>query len=77
MSHSLQLPHWLILAGVVLVLIGVFGALVSRKKGGDEDDVQADEPAQTPRQQMPPLPDLLDSRGRTATKPEAKDHPRP
>jgi hypothetical protein len=32
---TLQLPHWLIVAGVVLVIVGTIGALVSGRQRGD------------------------------------------
>jgi hypothetical protein len=61
MMPSLELPHWLIIAGTALVVAGFIGVLVSGKKA-DEVDPPPDEPTDTPRQQMPPLPSLLDSR---------------
>jgi hypothetical protein len=61
MMASLGLPHWLMIAGTLLVVAGFIGVLVSGKKA-DEVDPPPDEPTDTPRQQMPPLPSLLDSR---------------
>jgi hypothetical protein len=61
MMASLELPHWLMIAGALLVVAGFIGVLVSGKKA-DEVDPPPDEPTDTPRQQMPPLPKLLDSR---------------
>lgn len=61
MMASLELPHWLMIAGALLVVAGFIGVLVSGKKV-DEVDPSPDEPTDTPRQQMPPLPSLLDSR---------------
>ena len=58
---SLELPHWLMIAGALLVVAGFIGVLVNRKKA-DEVDPPPDEPADTPHQQMPPLPRLLNSR---------------
>lgn len=52
---SLELPHWLMIAGTALVVAGFIGVLV----GGKEPP--PDEPTDAPRQQMPPLPSLLDS----------------
>jgi len=58
----LELPYWLIIAGTLLVLAGTVGVLVSGKK---VDEVsQLPQPTDAPRQQMPPLPSLLDSRAR-------------
>ena len=61
MLASLELPHWLMIAGALLVVAGFVGVLVSGKKL-EEVEPTADEPTATPRQQMPPLPSLLDSR---------------
>ena len=57
---SLELPHWRMIAGALLVVAGFFGILVSGKKA-DEVLPPPDEPTDTSRQQMPPLPRLLDS----------------
>lgn len=57
---TLSLPHWLIIAGVLLVVIGSIGALIARRKA-QELDPFPDQPTDTPRQQMPPLPKLLRS----------------
>jgi hypothetical protein len=61
MMPSLELPHWLMIAGALLVVAGFIGVRVSGKKA-DEADSSLDEPTDTSRQQMPPLPSLLDSR---------------
>ena len=61
MLASLELPHWLMIAGALLVVAGFIGLLISGKKV-DEIDPPPDEPTDTPRQQMRPLPSLLDSR---------------
>ena len=58
---SLELPHWLMIAGTLLVVAGVVGVRVSGSKA-DEVDPAPDEQTDTPRQQMPSLPSLLDSR---------------
>jgi hypothetical protein len=58
---SLSLPHWLIIVGTLLVVAGFIGVRVSGKKA-DEVNPASDEPTDTPRKQMPPLPSLLDSR---------------
>jgi hypothetical protein len=70
----LEWPYWLVIAGALLVVTGVIGALVSPKRA-DETDTTPDEPIQTPKAQTPPLPKLLDSRGKTATESEVKGGP--
>ena len=57
---SLELPHWLMIAGALLVIAGFVGVIVIGRKA-DEVDPPPDEPTDTPHQQMPPLPRLLDS----------------
>jgi hypothetical protein len=71
MNPPLEWPYWLVIAGALLVVAGVIGALVSPKRA-DETDTTPDEPIQTPKAQMPPLPKLLDSRGKTATESEVQ-----
>jgi hypothetical protein len=53
-------PHWLMLAGTLLVIAGLIGLLTKRRQ---QAKVQ-DDPMTEPRPQLPPLPDLLDSRPR-------------
>jgi hypothetical protein len=60
MMASLELPHWLMIAGALLVVAGFIGILVSGKKADDVDPPPT-EPTDTPRQQVPPLPRLPDS----------------
>lgn len=55
------------IAGALLLVIGTVGALVSRKKV-DEADTTPEEPIEAPKAKMPPLPKLLNSRGRTPLK---------
>ena len=60
---SLELPHWLMIAGALLVVAGSIGFAISRNKAVEIDaDPLPGEPTAGPRQQMPPLPTLLDSR---------------
>jgi hypothetical protein len=59
-----QLPHWLILAGTLLVIAGLIGLIVSRNRRAQIHDDQATEQSPERRPQLPPLPDLLDSRPR-------------
>lgn len=62
---SLQLPHWLIAVGALLVIVGVIGRAIGRRQPDDEAE---DDPESAPipelRPRAPPLPDLLDSRSR-------------
>ncbi|WP_143046712.1 hypothetical protein [Bradyrhizobium erythrophlei] len=61
----LELPHWLIIAGAVLVAIGLLGLVVSRRQRAEAQDEPAAEPNPEPdHPKLPPLPDLLDSRPR-------------
>jgi len=60
----LQLPHWLMIAGALLVIAGLIGLVISRRQQAKVQDDPANEPSPEPRPQPPPLPDLLDSRPR-------------
>jgi hypothetical protein len=51
-----QLPHSLI--------AGLIGLLMSRRQQAKVQDDPTTEPSPEPRPQLPPLPDLLDSRPR-------------
>ena len=73
MIASLGLPHWLMIAGTLLVVAGFVGVLVSGKKV-DVEDPPPNQPTDAPRQQMPPLPSLLDSRPESST-PMSRDKP--
>jgi hypothetical protein len=56
----LELPYWLMIAGTLLVIAGLIGLVISsRQQAKGQDD-----PATEQRPQLPPLPDLLDSRPR-------------
>jgi hypothetical protein len=70
----LQLPQWLMIAGTLLVIAGLIGLVISRRQ---QAKVQ-DDPATEPRPQLPPLPDLLDSRPRKSRRSTLIDgeHPR-
>ena len=59
MVASLGLPHWLMIAGTLLVVAGFVGVLVSGKKA-KELESPPDEPTEASHQQMPPLPSLLE-----------------
>ncbi|WP_338827640.1 hypothetical protein [Bradyrhizobium sp. 27S5] len=54
----LQLPHWLILAGAVLVVVGLIGLVISRRHQAKGQDEPATEPSLEPSPQLPTLPDL-------------------
>jgi hypothetical protein len=60
----LQLPHWLMIAGTLLVISGLIGLVMSRRQQAKVRDDPATEQSSEPRPQLPPLPDLLDSRPR-------------
>ena len=60
----LQLPHWLMIAGTLLVIAGLIGLVVSRRQEAKVQDDPATEQSPELRSQLPPLPDLLDSRPR-------------
>jgi hypothetical protein len=55
LPSSIGLPHWLMIAGAVLVATGFFGLAFTRNR-----DAGTSEPPPA-RPQMPPLPKLLDS----------------
>jgi hypothetical protein len=59
----LQLPHWLMMAGTLLAIAGLIGLIVSRRQQAKVQDDPATEQGPE-RPQLPPLPDLLDSRPR-------------
>jgi hypothetical protein len=59
----LQLPHWLMIAGTLLVMAGLIGLMVNRRQQAKVQDDSATEQGSV-RPQLPPLPDLLDSRSR-------------
>jgi hypothetical protein len=58
---QLEFPHWLMMAGTLLVIAGLIGLVISRSPPAKvQDDPVADlGPEQRP--QLPPLPDFLDS----------------
>ena len=60
----LQLPHWLMIAGTLLVIAGLIGLMASRRQRAKVQDDPATEPSPEPRPHLPPVPDLLDSRPR-------------
>jgi hypothetical protein len=56
----MEYPHWLMIAGTLLVIAGLIGLVMSRRQQAKVQDEQSPEP----RPQLSPLPDLLDSRPR-------------
>jgi hypothetical protein len=56
---SIELPHWLMIGGAILIAMGFLGlAIFTRKK---EVATNPDSEPPAPRSKMPPLPTLLDS----------------
>jgi hypothetical protein len=54
---SLELPHWLMGAGALLVVAGFIGLALDRNKKFETDaEHPSDEPIARPRQQIPRLP---------------------
>jgi hypothetical protein len=53
---SIALPHWLMIAGAIFVVIGILGLLLTRKSQAEDDPEST-----VPRSQMPPIPKLVDS----------------
>jgi hypothetical protein len=54
---SIELPHWLMIAGVVLIAMGLLGRGFTRKG----EAAKGPDPEPPPHPKMPPLPTLLDS----------------
>jgi hypothetical protein len=53
---SIEWPHWLMIAGAVLVAMGFLGHILTRNKQAD-----ADPDPEPPVAQLPPLPRRLES----------------
>jgi hypothetical protein len=60
----MEYPHWLMIAGTLLVIAGLIGLVMSRRQRAKFQDDPVTEQIPEPRPQMSPLPDLLDSRSR-------------
>jgi LPXTG-motif cell wall-anchored protein len=56
---SIELPHWLMIVGAVLIAIGFLGLAFTRK---NKEAATPEPPLSRPK--MPPLPKLLDSSSR-------------
>jgi hypothetical protein len=59
---SIELPHWLIIGGAILIAMGFLGLAFTRNK-----EAAPPEPPSS-HTQMPPLPKLLDSSSRKNNK---------
>ena len=55
---SIELPHWLMIAGAILVSMGFLGLVFTRNRQAATNPES--EPTKPPSQ-MPPLPSLLNS----------------
>jgi hypothetical protein len=74
----LQLPHWLMIAGTLLVVAGPTGLVMSRRQQqANFQDDPATEQSPEQRPQLPPLPDLLDSRPRKSRRSTLGDEEHP
>ena len=55
-------PHWLIVAGALLVVTDIVGLALTRRETAEIDPPSIpEETTAEPRRPMPPLPKLLDS----------------
>ena len=57
---SIELPHWLMIGGTILIAMGFLGLALTRSKEVATNPKSSPEP----RPKMPPLPRLLDSSSR-------------
>lgn len=57
---SLQVSHWLIIAGAVLLFVGLVGVITRRHRAKVQSEPA---PIPEPRPQLAPLPELLTSSG--------------
>jgi hypothetical protein len=55
---AMEYPHWLMIAGAILIAIGFLGLVFTRNK---QAATNPDSEPPLPPPQMPPLPSLLDS----------------
>ena len=55
---------WVLVVVGLLVIAGLIGLVISRRRQAKVQDDPATQPSPEPRPQLPPLPDLLDSRPR-------------
>lgn len=73
--YGMEYPHWLIIAGTLLVIAGLIGLLIRSKQLAEVQDDPTRELSPVPRPQLPPLPDLLDSRPRRNRRSMLSDPP--
>lgn len=73
----LELPHWLMLAGTLLVIAGCIGLAFRRTKSAETDSDPTSAPDSKVRPKMPPLPALLDSRGKATHRAGVSDEKAP
>jgi hypothetical protein len=75
----MEYPHWLIIAGTLLIVAGLVGLVIRSKQLAKVQDNPTSDLNPEPRSQMPPLPDLLDSRPREKRRSMLSDEesPRP
>ncbi|MDA9522931.1 hypothetical protein XI06_22285 [Bradyrhizobium sp. CCBAU 11434] len=64
MLSTLKLPHWLMIAGGLLVIVGCLGMLLGGRKAEEVD--APEQPIESPKQ-MPALPKLLSSQKKART----------
>ena len=69
LMRILELPDWLMLTGGILVVVGGIGLAVRLKRADSVEDNPIDESSHPSRHQMPPLPNLLDSRRKSERNP--------
>jgi hypothetical protein len=69
---SINLPHWLMIAGTILVTMGFLGLVFNRNR---QTATNPDSGPTVARSQMPPLPSLLDSSRRRAANDRASHTP--
>ena len=65
----MELPHWLMIAGAILIAMGFLGLALTRNK---EVEVDSHPEPPAPRQKMPPLPSLLYSSNHRTTNDRGK-----
>ena len=72
--YGMEYPHWLIIAGTLLVIAGLIGLVIRSKQLAKVQVDPTGELSPEPRPQLPPLPDLLDSRPRRNRRSMLSDH---
>ena len=54
--YGMEYPHWLIVAGALLVIAGLIGLVIQRRQLAKVQDDPARDLSPEPRPQLPPLP---------------------